>query len=111
MKIITLICLTTALLTSSLLAADENSNKDESTVAVRLEPTKASVRRKLIEQVSILEKRIKESERSLDVTGKILGDPNYDNPRAKGRDVEKDILVASQTQLIQALAELAKICD
>ena len=111
MKIITLICLTTALLTSSLFAADEKSNKDDSTVAVRLEPTKASVRRKLIEQVSILEKRIEWAERSLDVTSKILLDPNYDTPTANKREVAKDILVSSQTQLIQALAELAKICD
>ena len=111
MKIITLICLTTALSTSSLLAADEKSNKDESTVAIRLEPTKASVRRKLIEQISILEKRIQRAERSLDVYDKVLGDPNYDTPYANKRDIYKDILLTSQTQLIQALAELAKISD
>jgi hypothetical protein len=111
MKIITLICLTTALLTSSLLAADENPNKDEPTVSIRLEPTKASVRRKLIEQISILEKRIQSAERELKNYNTIYSVPDTDTPYAKRREVNKDILVASQTQLIQALAELAKICD
>jgi hypothetical protein len=111
MKIITLICLTTALLTSSLFAADEKSNKGESAVAIRLEPTKASVRLKLIEQISILEKRIKSAERGLNVYSEVVGSPNYDTAYAKIRGINKDILVASQTQLIQALAELSKISD
>lgn len=116
MRTLALVCITTALPVSSLLAADEKPKKEESTnpaaaAPLPLEATKASVRRKLIEQIANLERRIRKAEIELNEYPRTYGDPNYDTPMRKDRENHKDILIASQAQLIQALAELAKICD
>jgi len=117
MRNLVLLCLAAALPSSCLLAADEKPKKEESATAavaapLPLEATKASVRRKLIEQIVLLENRIIQAEKVANNQQNYYN--NSDGFRAEmttHRQVAKDILIASQAQLIQALAELAKICD
>lgn len=117
MRTLALVCLTTALPVSSLLAADEKPKKEESpnpaaAASLPLEATKASVRRKLIEQIANLERRIKGAESWLNgPASRFYADPHVDNTQVEKMKVQKEILLTSQAQLIQALAELAKICD
>ncbi len=118
MKIARLLCLTAALLTSSLMGADEAPKKIDPAAGTKpahlsLEATKASVRRKLIEQIQNLERRIEQAEGNLNsrLPMTVIGSAKYDDPKVKQIEVCKDIVLTSQAQLIQALAELAKICD